>query len=126
MPCLGPVRCVSSSVGINDRCAFTVMQQGMLLPKIGGHPGTRRRMIIKEWRRRVAAWALFSLQHWSCNVWVDWLGTHTLTCRIMLMLVQVMEEKLDNKNVELARVSAADGKFKIASTAELETVIQRL
>ncbi len=40
--------------------------------------------------------------------------------------VQVMEEKLDNKNVELARVSAADGKFKIASTAELETIIQRL
>jgi hypothetical protein len=40
--------------------------------------------------------------------------------------VQVMEEKLDNKNVELARVSAVDGKFKIASTAELETIIQRL
>jgi len=37
-----------------------------------------------------------------------------------------MEEKLDNKNVELATVSAADGKFKIASTAELEAVIQRL
>ena len=40
--------------------------------------------------------------------------------------LQVMEEKLDNKNVELATVSAADGKFKIASTAELEAVIQRL
>jgi 20S proteasome subunit alpha 5 len=41
-------------------------------------------------------------------------------------LKQVMEEKLDNKNVELATVSAATGKFKIASTAELEAVIQRL
>ena len=52
--------------------------------------------------------------------------TYHLTYCIVLVLVQVMEEKLDNKNVELARVSAADGKFKIASTAELETVIQRL
>jgi 20S proteasome subunit alpha 5 len=41
-------------------------------------------------------------------------------------LKQVMEEKLDNKNVELATVKASDGKFKIASTAELEAVIQRL
>jgi len=41
-------------------------------------------------------------------------------------VLQVMEEKLDNKNVELATVRASDGKFKIASTAELEAVIQRL
>lgn len=59
----------------------------------------------------------------SCNVGV---GFSRVDCPIASVLVQVMEEKLDNKNVELARVSAADGKFKIATTAELETVIQRL
>eukprot|EP00960_Hanusia_phi_P031955 749581-Hanusia_phi.AAC.3 len=41
-------------------------------------------------------------------------------------LKQVMEEKLDNKNVELASVKSSDGKFKIYSTAELEAVIERL
>ena len=39
---------------------------------------------------------------------------------------QVMEEKLDNKNVELASVRSSDAKFKIYSTAELEAVIERL
>jgi hypothetical protein len=39
---------------------------------------------------------------------------------------QVMEEKLDNKNVELAAVPATSGKFTIYSTEQLEAVIQRL
>lgn len=37
-----------------------------------------------------------------------------------------MEEKLDNKNVELAAVTVASGKFKIYSTEQLEAVIARL
>jgi 20S proteasome subunit alpha 5 len=41
-------------------------------------------------------------------------------------LKQVMEEKLDNKNVELAASSVSSGKFRIYSTEDLEAVIQRL
>ena len=41
-------------------------------------------------------------------------------------LKQVMEEKLDNKNVELASTRADNHKFRIYSTAELEAVIQRI
>jgi len=41
-------------------------------------------------------------------------------------LKQVMEEKLDSKNVELSVVKATDRKYKLYSTSELETVIARL
>jgi 20S proteasome subunit alpha 5 len=41
-------------------------------------------------------------------------------------LKQVMEEKLDNKNVELASVRVSNKLFKIYTTEELEAVIQRL
>jgi len=44
----------------------------------------------------------------------------------LTVLKQVMEEKLDATNVELARVSAADGKFTIASKEQLEAAIKTL
>ena len=41
-------------------------------------------------------------------------------------LKQVMEEKLDGTNVELAAVTAESGKFSIYSTEQLKQCIARL
>merc|ERR1712232_652855 len=41
-------------------------------------------------------------------------------------LRQVMEDKMSSTNIEMARMSVEDSKFKILSTAELDDVIERL
>lgn len=44
----------------------------------------------------------------------------------LVVLRQVMEEKLNSQNIEVAKINANDKKFKILSTAETEDVIKRL
>ncbi len=41
-------------------------------------------------------------------------------------LKQVMEEKVNSSNVEIGAVTAASGKFRIYTKAELDAVIARL
>lgn len=41
-------------------------------------------------------------------------------------LKQVMEEKVDANNVEIAAVTAATGRFQVYSAAQLEEIIARL
>lgn len=40
--------------------------------------------------------------------------------------VQVMEEKVDDKNVEIASISSAEKRFHIYSSEELKAAIERL